>query len=285
MKLPNFLHAGDLNSLRLTMGAALSYTFEAKNVYTPIDLPPIAVQLRNEGIDVQFKDIQVLDDGTLAYKGYRVLLYIRDISNYGDRGSLPKYHLSFCQTLETMRLNARWSRYVVANRDDGEFSINKITEGGKSEIKKLDICQNCLGKIQWKGFRNDIDRNQRLKFVNNFKLAEFFKVYPRDLFAIQPKHTSDTAPINDYPKNWGDISERFKYRTGYQCEKCQSHLSGLMSRYLHVHHKSGQKNECEEINLEALCIGCHAEEAMHSHMKSHPDYHEYARLRSAVQKV
>ena len=54
-----------------------------------------------------------------------------------------------------------------------------------------------------------------------------------------------------------------------------------MSRYLHVHHKNGQKNECEEINLEALCIRCHAEEAMHSHMKSHPDYQEYARLRSA----
>ena len=180
-----------------------------------------------------------------------------------------------------MRRNARWSRYVVANRDDGEFSINKITEGGKPEVKRLDVCQNCLGKINWKGFRSDGDRNQRLNFVSNFKLSEFFKVYPRDLFAVRPKHTSDTAPINDYPKNWSAISERFKYRAGHKCEKCHSHLPGLMSRYLHVHHKNGQKNECEEVNLEALCIRCHAEEAMHSHMKSHPDYQQYARIRSA----
>ena len=265
------------------MGAALSQRFEVESVYKPIDLPPIALRLQNEGIDVELKDIEILDDGTLSYKGYRVLLYIRDVANYGVGvgDALPKFHLSFCQTLETMRRSARWSRYVVANRDDGEFSINKITDGGKPEVKRLDVCQNCLGTIGWRGFRSDADRDQRMKFVSNFKLSEFFKVYPRDLLAIQPKHTSNTAPINDYPKNWSDISERYKHRTGHKCEKCYAHLTGIMSRYLHVHHKNGQKNECEEGNLEALCIRCHADEAMHSHMKSLPDYQQYARLRPA----
>jgi hypothetical protein len=275
MQLPNFLHAGDFNALRLMMGASLSDSYNTKQVYNPISLPEISDKLRNDGIDVAFEEIAVLNDGTLSYKGYRVLLYIRDVAEYGERSGLPKYHLAFCRTLDQMRKNKRWSRYVVANRDDGKFAINLIGDTSRALIERLSICQNCLEKISWKGFHNELTRIQRQKFVEEFRLQEFFEKFPRDLISVKPEKTSDTAPLNDYPSNWPDISEAFKQKNGHRCMKCRLELKGLKSRYLHVHHVNGQKNECQDSNLEVLCIRCHADEPLHSHMKDLPDYKNF----------
>lgn len=74
------------------MGASLAVGFKIENIYKPIDLRD---QLRQDGIEVKFDEVQVLQDGTLAYKGYRVLLYIRDVSNFGQREEMPKFHLAF----------------------------------------------------------------------------------------------------------------------------------------------------------------------------------------------
>jgi hypothetical protein len=38
-----------------------------------------------DGLDISLDDLKVLEDGTLAYKDSRVLLYIRDVPIYGDR--------------------------------------------------------------------------------------------------------------------------------------------------------------------------------------------------------
>ncbi len=275
MKLPNFLHAGDFNALRLIMEAPLSSSYITNPIYVPIELPELSERLKHEGIDITLDEIKTRSDWTLEYKGQRVILYIRDVTNYGERNILPKYHLTFCKTLDRMRRNDRWMRYVVANRDDGNFSINFPGDQRRSVISKLDVCQNCLDKISWQGFHSALSGDDRLRRVGNFQLSEFFKKYPRDLFLVKPKHNSDTAPLNDYPNNWGDISEKFKKKNEYQCLKCRIRLTGLNSRFLHVHHKNGLKNECDESNLEALCIRCHANDQMHSHMKSLPEYKEF----------
>jgi hypothetical protein len=272
-KLPNFLNLGELNALRFQMRAPLSKSFESKTFYRPIDLP-VVERLRAGGIDVKFDDVKVLDDGTLAYKGYRVLLYIRDIASYGDRQAMPKFHLSYCRTLETMRINNRFQRYVVANRDDGVFSVNLIQETIRAEMVKLSICQNCLAKTRWHGFRNDMDKAERAEFVRGFKLKEFFEKYPRDLLTVKPNHNSDNSPVNDYTGDWGDISERVKNVRGYRCEgaHCGIRLTARESKYLHVHHENGLKYDNSERNLTVLCVRCHANQPMHGHMKNMPDY-------------
>lgn len=281
MRLPNFLHAGDFNALRFMMSASLSESYKTDQPYTPISLPEISDKLRNDGIDVAFDDIEVLEDGTLSFKGYRVLVYIRDVAEYGERRALPKYHLAFCRTLDQMKRNKRWSRYVVANRDDGKFAINLIGEIRRALIEKLDVCQNCLEEVAWNGFHNELTRTERQHFVSQFKLQDFFGKFPRDLISVKPDKTSDTAALNDYPDNWPDISEAFKRKHGNRCMTCSLEFKGLDSRYLHVHHINGQKNECQESNLEVLCIGCHAEEPMHSHMKNSPDYKRFIAIRRA----
>ena len=282
MKLIDFLVHGQLNSLRHNMGATLASNFTSGNRYVAIDLPLVA-RLREDGIDVNFDEIEVLRDGTLSYKGFRVLIYIRDVANYGERQSLPKYHLAYCRTLETMRQNNRWGRYVVANREDGMFSINIVAVNSSPRVDKLDVCQNCLTKIKWRGFDFSLTQARRGSLVKSFDLKEFFVKFPRDLVSVTPEHSSDSAPLNDYPANWSSISDQFKVRAQFTCAKCRQRLGRSDSRFLHVHHKNGLKNDCSDRNLEVVCIRCHASEPMHSHIRSTPDYRTFiSRFGSAV---
>ncbi|WP_081075536.1 HNH endonuclease [Burkholderia stagnalis] len=276
IKLPDFLTWSTLNGLRQKMHAPLVERFGAKLEVTEIELPVIE-RLQGEGIDVTADQIQVLNDGTLTYKGYRVLVYIRDVPAMGNRNDMPKYHLAHCRTLETMYRNKRSGRYVVANSDSGLFQVNVMDGGVRSQHVRLSVCQNCLAHISWKGFDMQMARPNRLSIVGQFTLTEFFAKYPRDLMSVTPRHSSDTAPINTYTKDWDEVSTRTRSQRGYRCEKCSTVLAGAESKYLHVHHRNGQKHDNSDGNLEVLCIGCHADEPLHTHMKGLPEYREFRR--------
>lgn len=271
MKLPDFLQNGLLNALRSEMGAPLCQSFRAQEAYRLIELP-IAEQLRGNGVEVRFEQLTRLPDGTLGYGQYRVLLYIRDVANYGGRETLPKFHVFHCSVLERMQREKRFDRYVVATRDDGKFIVNLMGSSERGRVAELDVCQQCLSGLNWNGFTSLIERDDRLETVRRFSLPAFFAKYPKDLVAFTPRHTSETAPLNDYPANWEDIKERVRARRGMQCESCRRLLGQAGRRFLHVHHRNGQKHDNEDSNLELLCIACHAEEPSHAHMKSLPDY-------------
>ncbi|MCX4136776.1 HNH endonuclease [Paraburkholderia sp. SEWSISQ10-3 4] len=270
-QLPNFLSWNSLNVLRQEMGAPLATSFIPDHRFKEIDLP-VLERLQNTGVDVKFDEVEVLSDGTLAYKGYRVLLYIRDISTVGQQESMPKYHLAYCRTLDTMRRNSRFDRYVVANGESGKFLVNVIENDIRTQHVRLNVCQNCLAHIHWNGFDMKTPRPTRGALVSTFALPDFFKKYPRDLMSVRPKYTFDTAPLNDYTHDWAEVSERTKRERGYRCGTCRTMLRQSDSKFLHVHHRNGQKYDNSDINLDVLCIRCHAEEPMHGHMKNLPEY-------------
>lgn len=278
MKLPDFLDWPLLNNLRHHMAAPLAEAFGRQHRMKEIELP-VVTRLQENGIDVGLEEIQILSDKTLAYRGHRVLLYIRDVSNYGGKQELPKFHLTFCKTLDSMRQKRRFERYVVANRDDGHFQVNLIGQPVVSKMAMLNVCQLCLAHIRWQDFHMGMAQDVRLGRVRQFELKAFFKTYPKDLNAVRPAHTSDTAPLNDYPADWQDIALAVKKNRGYSCNKCRVHLNGVMAQYLHLHHRNGVKSDNVDENLELLCIRCHAEEPFHGHMKSLPSYQEYLKAR------
>jgi len=283
VKLPSFLDCAELNNLRGQMGAPLARRFDLHVQIKSIELP-IAERLQQGGIDVEFDEIHKLNDRTLEYKGHRVLLYIRDIANYGERHkqSMPKFHFTFCSTLNTMRRDNRFRRYVVAQSADGEFKVNIIGQSDEPKYVRLNVCQNCLDEIAWQGFHLELPRETREQAVKDFSLSAFFEKYPRDLLTVKPDHTSETAPLNDYPANWDEISARAKQGANYTCGSCAILLRGADLKFLHVHHKNGQKNDCRPDNLEVLCIKCHAEEPLHGHMKSQSLYREFLAKRSRI---
>ena len=86
MKLPNFYDFEPLNSLKERMGlaredlGALDVHVGASRL-TAAELERLTSQ---DGLDISSDQLRILDDGTLAYKDSRVLLYIRDVSVMGN---------------------------------------------------------------------------------------------------------------------------------------------------------------------------------------------------------
>lgn len=271
----DFLSDPTLNSLRLAMGAPLVPPFADNPELSSLSAKDLE-DLGSRGIDLNdISKIEAAPDGTIIYKGKRVLLYIRDVNSINRRAE-PRYHVAFCKTLEDMQKNSRFGRYVLANRDNGVFKVNFINGGGEKDIE-LDVCQNCLRHLRWNGFSLSLDRDSRELIVSKFTLLEFFKKYPKDLISVKPKYNTDTAPTNDYPPDWQEISNSIKLKRGYVCEQCSLNLRDNQ-RFLHAHHINGLKNDCRPENIKLLCIGCHAAEPMHGHMKAMPEYTTFMKI-------
>ncbi len=274
-RLLSFLEDPALNGLRFEMGASLITSFAPKQIIHLMDEEALR-RIGQEGIDVEdFGEVKRESDGTLSYKGKRVVVYIRDVAKYKDSQSLPRFHFSFCRTLDGMVQDKRWHRYVVANREDGAFIVKFVGDRARTQDLRLNVCQNCLEQLGWAGFQYTMPQPTKRNIVQNFKLSDFFEKYPKDLLSVIPKHTYETAPINDYSPDWGMISERIKSQRGYVCEKCDIHLLGAEKKHLHVHHEDGDKTNVSPENLIVLCIKCHADEPRHSHMKALPAYKGY----------
>ena len=270
MILPDFLAWAPLNNLRSQMAAPIADSFTTIS-FKFIELPLIE-QLEGDGIDINIDELSSLADGTIQYRGHRVLLYIRDVKNYGGRSFTPRFHLTFCSTLRTKQRDKQMSKYVVATRNDGRFLVNTNEGTGASSLTKLVVCQNCLADIAWKGFDMSQPRTARNKQAEEFSLKEYFTKYQRDLFGLKPEHDADTSPRNDYPPDWPAISVAVRTRQAYRCESCSRQLLGADSRYLHVHHINGRRDESHDANLRVLCVRCHAEQPDHGHLKSSVDY-------------
>ncbi len=284
MKLPDFTQFEPLNALRRMMGAELG-------VFVPVTNPHRLTveeieQLARSGIEVPLDQVRVLDDGTLAYKDSRVVLYIRDVAQYRHHvmteQDMPRFHVSDCKTLQEMRDSHRFERYVVATRDDGQFELNiKQSNSGnyKRTTEPLRVCQNCLAKIGWEAFDYWMPPSRKKEIVRAFTLYDFFKRYGKTLIIKSPSYTADDAPLNDYTSDFKEVADRIKQQRGYRCDggKCRLDLS-KHPRFLHAHHINGIKSDNHPHNIRVLCIGCHAEEPSHGHMKSLPEYREFIRL-------
>ncbi len=164
-------------------------------------------------------------------------------------------------------------KYVASINTNGKFKVNLIH--GNSWVEKdkdvvLKVCMNCLTTLNYKGYRFS---NNKYQIHNTFKIDEFFQQYKnQDL--NRPRHTNITAPINNYTNDWPEISEKLKRKHHYICEKCSKDLS-QDKKFLHVHHIDGIRSNNNDYNLKVLCIGCHANEPGHGHMKLLPDFREY----------
>ena len=150
-------------------------------------------QLAEEGLEVDKQDVVALPDGTLSYKDRRVLLYIRDISQYGGNYSDPRFHFSDCVTLRTMRENLRFGRFVIASRDDGLFQLHYIDSDRRTD-KRLDVCQNCLDRLNYKGFQLGMPAYVRRVSGAGFLDSRFFRGLSKDASSFHAdRYRSDSA--------------------------------------------------------------------------------------------
>ena len=219
------------------------------------------------------------------------MLYIRDVTvsseHYSQIKRLPKLHISWCKTLQEMSEKKRFDRYVLSTRTDGIFEIRKT--GKNSSTTKitnmhLDVCKNCLDKLQFEGYKFGQNKTSNQRIFKAFTLDKFFRQYPKSPLDSKPKprYTSASAPTDVYSDDFKKISLRYRESHGWTCEECRINLARKdLRRYLHTHHCNGRKHDNSDKNLRALCIDCHARQPNHEVMKSIPDYIDFINKKSS----
>lgn len=60
-----------------------------------------------------------------------------------------------------------------------------------------------------------------------------------------------------YPYGWPAIAAHVKGKAGWRCERCKHEHDAAGGYMLTVHHLDGNKGNCEDWNLAALCQRCH----------------------------
>lgn len=63
--------------------------------------------------------------------------------------------------------------------------------------------------------------------------------------------------MSTYPEDWPKIANRIKEKAGWTCERCHRDNDFASGYVLTVHHLDGNKANCEDWNLAALCQRCH----------------------------
>lgn len=268
----------ELNAQREKIGASLSHWEIGSG-----DLSPREELLANlaRGIEIDIKDIDVGPGHLLTYKGEQVILYIKDTRSslwtlQNEPEKSRRFHVAECRTLEKMRMDGRFERYVVTNRMDGLFLVDWLDPDtralGETEAG-LKVCKNCLSTLNWQGYQlSDASlqlpngkRQSKNDIWESFTIPEFLMDYST-FFRSKPSRRDNEAQLNVYVEDWDRISKKKKHEAGWRCADCRVDLSAS-GRLLHCHHINGVVTDNSSNNLRVLCALCHAEQPNHQHMR------------------
>ena len=123
-----------------------------------IAAPPAEISTRSGGV-VKEDTVQNVN-GLLSADGTQVLLFMPKHGYYPIERSLidpynaNKFHVTFCDKLEEMRSSNEYHKYRSTYNTSGMFEIFGISKSTGLEMRgeaKLNVCQKCLQKINYKG--------------------------------------------------------------------------------------------------------------------------------------
>ena len=180
----------------------------------------------------------------------------------GSQGK--RFHLADCSTLQNMKNNGRFERYVVKNSINHNFLIsgkNNFSLEVEGETK-LDVCINCLKQLDYNDY-NDESYPTKKSIVSNFSLKEFFEEY-KTFFTKKPSR-NESSDVQ-YSTDWKETSRKYREENNWTCEDCNVNLHEHKN-LLDTHHMNGVKSDNSPSNLKALCRICHSEQVNHEHMK------------------
>lgn len=177
-----------------------------------------------------------LSEGDKKWKGY---MYMPDyrVTTYG----YPKFHLVKCEKIQEFiavglfNQNYIWSNHKyndIRDRDTGEMHKNV-------NLQLCGYCRKILSEMQ--GTTEEFYR----ELVKEFGLSHIQGQVAVDIFG--------------YTLDWQRISNKYKEKQHYTCERCGIQVEASDRNYIHTHHRDGDKLNNTETNLECLCVKCHSE--------------------------
>jgi hypothetical protein len=257
-----------LEAAKNAMGAS---HVEWVSIQDALTAPDFMIELSETGIEITLDQVKSTDDGLLSYRGQQILLYIKDTRQdhhtlLYDKKKSRRFHIADkCETLEKMRFEKRYERYVVTNRRDGKFLVDAMSKENRAieEIEApLCVCKNCLKALNYRDYPS-LGYSQQAEVWNFFSIENFFEEHSTSFHKI-PKFTDINVP-SQYSESWKSISNKCREQAGWTCQKCAVNLI-TQKNLLHAHHKNGVKGDNSPSNLQPLCISCHQNEPGHRGM-------------------
>lgn len=186
-------------------------------------------------IDFREDGIYLTIDGQ-EYKGYMYLKY-PDVARFG----FPKFHITNCQIVLGQRNRGQFDgRYFWHNSNT--VTIEDRANGEVHESIILDLCGYC--------------RNQS-SITDYSDTQGFFSLL--DQQEQEDINQEVEVDIFGYTLEWQQISREFRKEKEYTCESCGIKVDEPSDRrFIHVHHKNGNKLNNRRNNLECVCVLCHS---------------------------
>ena len=226
------------------------------------------------------------ESGLLVYGGRPMLVYIRDHTVMTPSPLTPercrKVHFTVCAALRSMDTRGRFERYRRTGSDTNLYVID-VSDGWRGSREKrvrLHPCQFCLGNARYAGFyRAAMSRSERMRITREFDAKKMFEIMKSHLREWTGRHArrpfdrlaevtrafigriEDTKLATEpggYGAEWRSVSLSYRRRQGWVCECCGVRLNDPGRQHLlDTHHRSGDKRDVRDANLEALCKLCH----------------------------
>lgn len=268
--------SAELDAIRRSLGAPLIDWSPESTKLSPRD--EIRVKLA-EGIELELDKVNTTA-GLFEHEGEQVVIYIKDHTwlakrqhyNFSRMLKQPdrcrRVHLMECRTIEDMKSQGRFERYVVTNRRDNQYSIAAMDDAGQQvEVDApLRPCKNCLKALNYSMY-NELSTLQKEEVFRSFDVEAYLESYST-FFSERPSQWADEVRPYDYVSEWSRTSFRIREAHHWVCQDCGVNLSDSAHRkYLHVHHKNGIKGDNSLSNLEVVCALCHQSKPMHGHMQ------------------
>jgi hypothetical protein len=261
-----------LEKLRRRLGAP-EKTLSFDEAIAP--LSDIEIRLKTDGILVYRGDIQPVGP-YLTYRGeHLAILYILnstssafDLENNDPGKSTPKFHLTWCRTLEQMTQRGKFAKYVLSRTESNLFKVEayerdhnekkRLGERHMLEGIRLFPCQNCLNDLGYKGFELKTPKPTRIEQVKDFDIKTFLQENDGNLTVMKhlPKTLAQNAKAGGYTQDFPEISRRLRKESNWTCTECGINMTDKKEG-LHTHHLNGVKHDNRDSNLKVLCALCH----------------------------